>query len=99
MHDTTRLKGVLAPVVTPFKTDLSPDPERFIAHCRWLLSHTKRQYSLLSELSMLRRLVSHRKRSWFSGSSMIHKCDTENASQDAQKGRPARPQPMKAPEA
>src|SRR5215472_9857313 len=37
MHATTRLKGVLAPVVTPFKTDLSPDPERFIAHCRWLL--------------------------------------------------------------
>jgi len=38
MHDTTRLKGVLATVVTPFKADLSPDPERFIAHCRWLLS-------------------------------------------------------------
>ena len=38
MHDTTRLKGVLAPVVTPFKADLSPAPERFIAHCRWLLS-------------------------------------------------------------
>ena len=38
MHDTTHLKGVLAPVVTPFKADLSPAPERFIAHCRWLLS-------------------------------------------------------------
>ncbi|HSX79491.1 MAG TPA: hypothetical protein VLQ80_13085, partial [Candidatus Saccharimonadia bacterium] len=38
MHDTTRLKGVLAPVVTPFTADLSPDPERFITHCRWLLS-------------------------------------------------------------
>ena len=25
-------------MVTPFKADLSPDPERFIAHCRWLLS-------------------------------------------------------------
>jgi 4-hydroxy-tetrahydrodipicolinate synthase len=25
-------------VVTPFKADLRPDPERFIAHCRWLLS-------------------------------------------------------------
>jgi 4-hydroxy-tetrahydrodipicolinate synthase len=24
-------------VVTPFTRDLSPDPERFIAHCRWLL--------------------------------------------------------------
>jgi len=37
MHETTRLQGVLAPVVTPFRADLSPDPERFIAHCRWLL--------------------------------------------------------------
>jgi len=33
-----RIRGVLAPVVTPFKQDLSPDRERFIAHCRWLLS-------------------------------------------------------------
>ena len=33
-----RVSGVLAPVVTPFHKDLSPDPERLIAHCRWLLS-------------------------------------------------------------
>jgi 4-hydroxy-tetrahydrodipicolinate synthase len=33
-----RIRGVLAPVVTPFKDDLSPDPQRFIAHCKWLLS-------------------------------------------------------------
>ncbi|HEX4697302.1 MAG TPA: dihydrodipicolinate synthase family protein [Candidatus Udaeobacter sp.] len=33
-----RIRGVLAPVVTPFKSDLSPDCERFIAHCEWLLS-------------------------------------------------------------
>src|SRR5436190_2519088 len=33
-----RIRGVLAPVVTPFKADMSPDPQRFIAHCRWLLS-------------------------------------------------------------
>ena len=33
-----RIRGVLSPVVTPFKSDLSPDPERFIRHCRWLLS-------------------------------------------------------------
>src|SRR6476646_4040075 len=33
-----RIRGVLAPVVTPFKQDLSPDSQRFIAHCRWLLS-------------------------------------------------------------
>jgi len=31
-------RGVLAPVVTPFKTDLSPDRERFVRHCRWLVS-------------------------------------------------------------
>jgi 4-hydroxy-tetrahydrodipicolinate synthase len=35
---TQRIRGVLAPVVTPFKADLSPDRERFIAHCKWLLS-------------------------------------------------------------
>ena len=33
-----RIRGVLAPVVTPFKDDLSPDTERFIAHCKRLLS-------------------------------------------------------------
>jgi len=35
---TERIGGVLAPVLTPFKADLSPDRERFIAHCQWLLS-------------------------------------------------------------
>jgi 4-hydroxy-tetrahydrodipicolinate synthase len=38
MKEAKRIKGVLAPVVTPFNADLSPHPERFIAHCRWLLS-------------------------------------------------------------
>jgi 4-hydroxy-tetrahydrodipicolinate synthase len=33
-----RIRGVLAPVVTPFRPDLSPDPQRFLRHCRWLLS-------------------------------------------------------------
>jgi 4-hydroxy-tetrahydrodipicolinate synthase len=33
-----RVRGVLAPVATPFKADLSPDALRFIMHCRWLLS-------------------------------------------------------------
>jgi 4-hydroxy-tetrahydrodipicolinate synthase len=33
-----RITGVLSPVVTPFKADLSPDPERFIRQCGWLLS-------------------------------------------------------------
>ena len=32
-----RIEGVLAPVVTPFKRDLSPDAERFVRHCRWLM--------------------------------------------------------------
>jgi 4-hydroxy-tetrahydrodipicolinate synthase len=32
------IRGVLAPVVTPFKADLSPDCERFVTHCQWLLS-------------------------------------------------------------
>lgn len=34
-----RLSGVLAPVLTPFRRDLSPDEGRLAAHCRWLLSH------------------------------------------------------------
>jgi 4-hydroxy-tetrahydrodipicolinate synthase len=38
MNDTPRITGVLSPVVTPFKPDLAPDPERFIRQCRWLLS-------------------------------------------------------------
>ena len=38
MSNSNRIRGVLSPVVTPFKADLSPDPQRFIAHCRWLLS-------------------------------------------------------------
>ena len=36
---SARIKGVLSPVVTPFNADLSPDAERLIQHCRWLLSH------------------------------------------------------------
>jgi 4-hydroxy-tetrahydrodipicolinate synthase len=35
---SNRIRGVLAPVVTPFKRDLSPDADRLAAHCRWLLS-------------------------------------------------------------
>src|ERR1700752_3147598 len=38
MDHAQRIRGVLSPVVTPFTRDLRPDPERFIAHCRWLLS-------------------------------------------------------------
>jgi 4-hydroxy-tetrahydrodipicolinate synthase len=38
LPSTQRIRGVMAPVVTPFKADLSPDYERFIRHCQWLLS-------------------------------------------------------------
>src|ERR1043166_8954776 len=38
MTERPRIGGVLAPVVTPFKADLSPDPERFVRHCQWLVS-------------------------------------------------------------
>jgi 4-hydroxy-tetrahydrodipicolinate synthase len=35
---STRLRGVFAPVLTPFNERLEPDTGRFIAHCRWLIS-------------------------------------------------------------
>src|SRR3954468_13738547 len=34
-----RLRGTLSPAVTPFKSDLSPDPDRYLKHCRWLLEN------------------------------------------------------------
>lgn len=37
MSASTRLKGVFSPVLTPFKSDYSPDPDRFARHCRWLI--------------------------------------------------------------
>ncbi len=36
---TQRLRGVLSPVVTPFRKDYSPDAPRFVRHCKWLLAH------------------------------------------------------------
>ena len=33
-----RFSGVLAPVVTPFKKDLSPDTDRFLHLCQWIVS-------------------------------------------------------------
>jgi 4-hydroxy-tetrahydrodipicolinate synthase len=38
MTQTASMRGVLAPVITPFLRDLRPDPARLIAHCRWLLA-------------------------------------------------------------
>jgi len=32
-----RIEGVLSPVITPFRRDLSPDPDRFVRHCQWLM--------------------------------------------------------------
>lgn len=34
-----RMTGVLSPVVTPFKSDLTPDPVRLERQCRWLLDN------------------------------------------------------------
>ena len=38
MNGAQRITGVLSPVVTPFAPDLSPDADRFVRQCRWLLS-------------------------------------------------------------
>jgi 4-hydroxy-tetrahydrodipicolinate synthase len=37
MTKVKRIEGVLSPVVTPFRKDYSPDAERFVRHCKWLL--------------------------------------------------------------
>jgi 4-hydroxy-tetrahydrodipicolinate synthase len=34
-----RITGVLSPVITPFKADLSPDAGRFVQQCKWLLAN------------------------------------------------------------
>ncbi len=39
MTTSERIKGVLAPVVTPFDQELHPDAPRLIRHCRWLLDN------------------------------------------------------------
>ena len=38
MASAKRIKGVLSPVITPFKADYSPDTERFVKQCKWLIS-------------------------------------------------------------
>lgn len=37
MTSNNTLKGVFSPVLTPFHKDLTPDPDRFLRHCKWLL--------------------------------------------------------------
>ena len=39
MTTPKRITGVLSPVVTPFKSDLSPDRGRYVRHCKWLLAN------------------------------------------------------------
>ena len=39
MRSSPSLRGVYAPVVTPFTSDLRPDSARFLHHCRWLLDN------------------------------------------------------------
>lgn len=38
MTEKNNFSGVIAPVLTPFGEDGSPDPDRFIEHAEWLLS-------------------------------------------------------------
>jgi 4-hydroxy-tetrahydrodipicolinate synthase len=38
MEQQTPLRGVIAPVITPFGPDLRPDPGRLVKLCRWLLA-------------------------------------------------------------
>lgn len=37
MTNVQQFSGVLVPVLTPFKADLSPDTEKFTLYCRWML--------------------------------------------------------------
>src|SRR5512143_1075443 len=37
MTELDRIKGVLSPVVTPVTPDYSPDAERLIRQCKWML--------------------------------------------------------------
>ncbi len=38
MSAPEKFTGVLTPVITPFKADLSPDADRLIRQCKWMLS-------------------------------------------------------------
>jgi 4-hydroxy-tetrahydrodipicolinate synthase len=65
---TDRIRGVLSPVVTPFTPELAPDHQRFVRHCRWLVSQgvglavfgtnsEANSLSLDERLELLERLV------------------------------------------
>jgi 4-hydroxy-tetrahydrodipicolinate synthase len=64
----TRIRGVLAPVVTPFGADGAPDAERLVRHCQWLVGQNvglavfgtnseANSMSLDERLDLLERLV------------------------------------------
>ena len=38
LKEDTRFSGVLTPVIMPYKTDYSPDADRLIKQCKWMLS-------------------------------------------------------------
>jgi 4-hydroxy-tetrahydrodipicolinate synthase len=38
MAAPAKFSGVLTPVITPFKDDLSPDAERLLRQCKWMIS-------------------------------------------------------------
>jgi hypothetical protein len=54
-----RIRGVVAAVVAAFKADLAPDDERFIAHCKWLLSQNCGQLPIRWKLDLLLDVVHH----------------------------------------
>jgi 4-hydroxy-tetrahydrodipicolinate synthase len=37
MTTSQRLQGIFSPVLTPFNSDRTPDADRFVRHCRWLV--------------------------------------------------------------
>src|SRR5260370_39411689 len=39
MATANRLSSARAPMVTPYKSDLSPDRARYVRHCKWLLAN------------------------------------------------------------
>ena len=40
INEDTRFSGVLTPVIMPYKTDYSPDADRLIKQCKWMLSQS-----------------------------------------------------------
>ena len=62
MAKAKRIEGVLSPVVTPFKRDYSPDAERFVRHCKWLLKNGCAGLAVFGTNSEANSLSVHEKR-------------------------------------